>query len=342
MEFLSQIPEPFPKAWSGGEDLLTSTLTISCNSNQVAVVNGYFDKDVEGQLYTTRYFNFYGVRETIQQYMEEQEISNTAFTFHFEGFADGGVKEADYSFTPSYLYCKDVVHNISADTFTANNFLTSAPFTFASLDRNPIRRIRFTNEVGANLYQVTTYRDSYGTIRTLSRTVQLTNPIMFALADTPQYDADQIISIQFNLRDRSYTIYAHQGDHQLFRFVNRWNVQEELLLECGVIRQPESSYEEAMIGDICMHYDIENTIQHEVSTPSLFPQLRETVMQFLRSRKVEHYVPGIGYKEILIKDYTFENADTTNTPLVLEMTFEYADRREFTTLGYVPVTQLAE
>ena len=271
------------------------------------------------------YFSAPGVEEVVRAYMERQNLTVLEMSVHYrlEGTQEGTTME--WKGGIKVLYTAGNVRKagvVTADGIASSRFLTTADCAF--LYKNHQYQLQYYIDSGSETYTLGTYyRDG--------RVTNNGSKINAGLGSQRfSYSADIAKYIVY-LGNRQFTIYMMDDTPcEVVTFRNFFNAHDAIALPAAITRNPSTEYETATLDRVSVPYDIEHKEEFTLVTAPLHPAMADQLLWMVRSRQVS-YKEKKGSAEftsdIIIKDYKLSRSSEPNTPVVFEMTFEYADTR---------------
>ena len=295
-------------------------------------------EDVHGLLRDNVY-HFYGVKEYIKSYMEQNGDSIGEFDVSYYNYDASGNKvtsSLSEGVSVSVLYRNRVFQKGTplpfngADGLLASRFLTPNRVGWLMPDGN--FRLAYycaTAETGTITY---VSHDGTSTTDTINASVGIGEVL---LRYSSGYSMAHIV-----LGYRTFDIYyLDMPVVKRFRFRNMFNELEYIAVPAAITSSPSTDFETAQMNDVKIRYDIENTLEFTLKTAVLPAFMYTPLCDMLLARKVEYsevsglwltVIPNLGWKDILVTKYKFDKSDKPNSPVSLEMTFEYAEQAQVT------------
>lgn len=272
---------------------------------------------------------FLGVEQIVRSYMELNSLSVATIVGDFLKFET----ETDtYAATFSYevLYTAGPIRYsgaITADALVSANFLT--PHKEALLYANCMITLTYFASTEYAVPQITTYmRDGSSTTAAGSYVSGLGTINIRYQSDA--YKVDVVFG------SRKFTVLmAGDEPYEEFTFLNFYNVQERVFLPCSLERNPSTEFDMGIQSKVAIPYDIEHKVELTVKSSPIVGAVADQLLNLCRSRKV-NYIDRYGSASwpcpIIITDYSLPRSTEPNTPIVFEMTFEFADTQLNNTL----------
>lgn len=299
----------------------------------IAVNDSYIVQELSSTL-IDGYFCFAGVEQIVRSYMQLNNLTVVNLQCSVIKYkADAGAGSETDDIDLVVLYTTGAVRgyrSVTADDIANTQFLNQTKCAFL-YKHNQMFLNYFINP---NVYSSEVY-----TITTYYRDGRITNDgmsISSGLGSKPYaYKAD-VAKYEISLGSRKYTIYMMDDTPcEELSFRNFYNASESIFLPAAVTRNPSTEYETARLNHIATLYDIEHKEEFTLVTTPLHPTIADKLLWMVRSRQLVYKLKenGISFNvDILIKDYKLSRSSEPNTPIVFEMTFEYADTRLPSTL----------
>lgn len=135
--------------------------------------------------------------------------------------------------------------------------------------------------------------------------------------------------------NRTFDIYFidKPADEQL-AFRNVFNVEEYISFPAATTIHPTTEFDTARLENISIPYDIEHELEIKIKTGPLPPFMYPALIDMCRSRSVKRVstltLGGTSVSRedaMIVTEYDFDQSNEPNTPIALELTLQYADRR---------------
>ena len=275
------------------------------------------------------YHEFLGVEETVRAYMLQNNIS--VFTLSVKHYykLEGDIISAPESSTLGIVYTGAKLRKhflMTADIFTSYYFLTHYKVGFAGVGGS----YTLNYYTGSSTTYLITYTKQDGSTTVTSGTSSTGVSTLAVNSITGAVKAD------VRMGDRTFTVYFLEMDVPVqLRFRNVFNALEYVTFPGSTNKVPKTEFETAQIENVSTMYDIEQLLDLQIKSPVLPSSMYNSLLNLCRSRKVEMYDPYTvagnttysGWSEVRVKEYKLEQSDSPNTPISLEMTLQYADKR---------------
>lgn len=316
MIFLHEINDTI-LSWDGAEQPDKVYYCIWDADNQVCIIDWTQANGTGG------YFSIVGAEETVRSYMQlhDMTVLMIDIDLRLEG-TQAGTTEYEKAGI-SVLYTAGPIRYsgaITADALVSANFLT--PHKQALLYANCMITLTYFASTEYAVPQITTYmRDGSSTTATGSYVSGLgTINIMY---QSDAYKVDVVFG------SRKFTVLmAGDEPYEEFTFLNFYNVQERVFLPCSLERNPSTEFDMGIQSKVAIPYDIEHKVELTVKSSPIVGAVADQLLNLCRSRKVNYidrYGSASWYCPIIITDYSLPRSTEPNTPIVFEMTFEFAD-----------------
>ena len=323
MIFLNQISTSIRKATSNDYDSIRCTMTLlDAYGAVVAHIIDMNSRVIDG------YHEFLGVEELVRAYMLQNNIS--VFTLAVKHYykLDGDAISAPESSTLGIVYTGAKLRksgSLTADVFTSYYFLTHYKVGFAHVGQSIL--LSYYAAQNTSYSVVHTKKDN--TTQTFTGTA---NAGVGTLSVSGHSDDAMAVVTMGN---RTFTVYYLDMDVPIkMRFRNVFNAVEYVSFPGSTNKVPKTEFETAQIEGVSIMYDIEQQLELKIKSAALPSAMYNTLLDLCRSRKVEINDPfksgSITYdtwNEVLIKEYKLEESDNPNTPISIELTLQYADKR---------------
>lgn len=323
MIFLNQISTTIRKATSNDYDSVRCAMTLLDSGGAVVahLVNMY-SRVIDG------YHDFLGAEELVRAYMLQNNISVFTLSVKHYYYSEGDVISAPESSTLGIVYTGARLRKpgtLTADVFTSYFFLTHYKIGFAHVGQSIL--LSYYAAQNTSYSVVHTKKDN--TTQTFTGTANAGVGTLMVSGYTD--DAMAVVS----MGSRIFTIYYLEMEVPIkMRFRNVFNALEYVTFPGAKNKVPKTEYETAQIEGVSTLYNIEHLLEIKIKSAALPSAMYNTLLDMCRSRKVEMndpYKSGSAtydtWNEVLIKEYKLEESDSPNTPISLELTLQYADKR---------------
>ncbi len=275
------------------------------------------------------YHEFLGVEEQVRAYMLQNNISVFTLSVKHYYYSEGDAISAPESSTLGIVYtgAKLRKHSLmTADIFTSYYFLTHYKVGFAAVGGSYM----LNYYTGSSTAYSIMYTKQDGSTTVTSGTSSTGVSTLAVNSITGAVKAD------VRMGDRTFTVYFLEMDVPVqLRFRNVFNAVEYVTFPGSTTKVPKTEFETAQIENVSTMYDIEQLLDLQIKSPVLPSAMYNSLLNLCRSRKVEMYDPYTVagnttysiWSEVKIKEYKLEQSDNPNTPISLEMTLQYADKR---------------
>jgi len=275
------------------------------------------------------YHEFLGVEETVRAYMLQNNISVFTLSVKHYYYSEGDAISAPESSTLGIVYTGARLRkpgSLTADVFTSYFFLTHYKIGFAHVGQSIL--LSYYAAQNTSYSVVHTKKDN--TTQTFTGTANAGVGTLMVSGYTD--DAMAVVS----MGSRIFTIYYLEMEVPIkMRFRNVFNAVEYVTFPGSTNKVPKTEFETAQIENVSAMYDIEQLLDLQIKSPVLPSAMYNSLLNLCRSRKVEMYDPYTvagnttysSWSEVLVKEYKLEQSDSPNTPISLELTLQYADKR---------------
>lgn len=315
--YLNQLPD----------EIRREKLTFdACTLTAVKFDNTTVQTDISGVL-ENGYFMFYGAADLVRSYMENRHLTVVCLTLYYRQKSGTSYVENNrvldvVLYTPENFLKH---YALSADVMLSNKFLTEKKHA-----------VIFTGGM-FHLYYYNTANDVTYTLAYTKRTGEV---------ETTQYEAARsgvnaifipyrpdCSMVSINMDSRRFVIYFIDAPAAIqFAFRNMFNVLEYISIPGTLTSSPSTEFETATQNHRSIHYDIEHRTAFTLKTAALPLAMYDSLLQVCRARSVLTplaYTSGGAtfstMQEITITKYQFDRSTAPDTPVTLEMEYEYAD-----------------
>lgn len=320
MIFLKDI-ESAILSWEGGEQPNELYYRLWDSANQVCILDWTKAAGSGG------YFHAYGAEQVVRAYMELHKMTVLELDIdqRLEGTQEGTIEIEKagngilYHAGPLRLASSST----TCDTFIKKNFLTPLKHGVVTPDMPFFFLYFYTTEVES---MVTTYYLKDGSTGTSSNSISANRLGYQGWAYRPD-----CYKINVTLGSRSFDIYCiDQTEGVVMRYYDFFNNLCYAFVPSSITRSPSTDFDKAVQDNKTIRYDVEHKLEFSLKTAPILQALADQIYWVCRSRlvyMVEFYGKPIKEKphEIIITDYKLDQYTNPNTPIVCEMTFEYAD-----------------
>lgn len=302
-----------------------SVPSLPLPENDVSTLKLYIDNELVHE-FTTRvidgYHTCFGIEQMVRSFMESNRLSVATVRAEFclsEKVITSQEQQVLYHAGPLRLASSST----TCDTFIKKNFLTPLEHGVVTPDI-PFFFLYFYTTEAESL--VATYYLKDGSTGTSSSSISANRLGYQGWAYRPD-----CYKINVTLGSRSFDIYCiDQTEGVVMRYYNFFNNLCYAFVPSSITRSPSIDFDKAVQDNKTIRYDVEHKLEFSLKTAPILQALADQIYWVCRSRlvyMVEFYGKPIKEKshEIIITDYKLDQSTNPNTPIVCEMTFEYAD-----------------
>ena len=302
-----------------------SAPSLPLPDSDISTLKLYIDKELVHE-FTTRvidgYHTCFGIEQMGRSFMESNRLSVATVRAEF-----GSSEKVIASQEQQVLYHAGPMRLASSsttcDTFIKKNFLTPLKHGVVTPDM-PFFFLYFYTTEAESL--VVTYYLKDGSTSTSSNSFSANRLAYQGWAYRPD-----CYKINVTLGSRSFDIYCiDQTEGVVMRYYDFFNNLCYAFVPSSITRSPSTDFDKAVQDNKTIRYDVEHKLEFSLKTAPILQALADQIYWVCRSRLVamiEFYGKPIKEKshEIIITDYKLDQSTNPNTPIVCEMTFEYAD-----------------
>lgn len=316
MIFITEIGTSLRVATSAGYDSVALTVSV----NNTPIVSGMTSRIVNG------YFEFFGLEAVIRSYMQLNNLTVLSITSSYATMT-GTTAATVTGPSLSILYCEKEM--IAGSTFTAdylvsNYFLTH--YKVGWICRGCEFRLSYYVTSMTNITKNTYKKD--GTSNTSG---SRTNGLGYY---TISWE-DDVAYVTVSMGSRRFTVYfIDKPAGEQLRFKNTFNRWENVSFPASTDVKPSTEYETASLENVSVMYDIEHKLELEIKTAAIPGLMYECLNDLCHAHSVQRreemaWESGteISWRDVLITKYKLDKSTNPNTPLTMELTLEYANRK---------------
>lgn len=299
--------------------------TLPLPEDNISCLKLYVDNELVHE-FTTRvidgYHTCFGIEQMVRSFMESNRLSVATVRAEFcssEKVIASQEQQVLYHAGPLRLASSST----TCDTFIKKNFITPLKHGVVTPDM-PFFFLYFYTTEAESL--VVTYYLKDGSTSTSSNSISANRLSYQGWAYRPD-----CYKINVTLGSRSFDIYCiDQTEGVVMRYYDFFNNPCYAFVPSSITRSPSTDFDKAVQDNKTIRYDVEHKLEFSLKTAPILQALADQIYWVCRSRMVymlEFYGKPIKEKshEIIITDYKLEQSTNPNTPIVCEMTFEYAD-----------------
>jgi len=314
MIFLSDIASNLRVQSSNSYSSVSLTLTV----NSTAIVSNYAGRLISG------YHEFLGIEEIVRAYMLQNNLSVLSVTATYTANTSASIssKALDVLYVGSRLRKSG---SLTADIFTSYYFLTHYKVGFAAVGESYL--LPYYADSSTTYFITYTKQDGSTTVTSGNSSTGISTLSVNSITGAVKADV--------RMGNRTLTVYFLEMDVPVqLRFRNVFNAVEYVTFPGSTTKVPKTEFETAQIENVSTMYDIEQLLDLQIKSPVLPSAMYNTLLNLCRSRKIEMNDPytsgGTTYNTwnvVQIKEYKLEESNNPNTPISIELTLQYADKR---------------
>lgn len=131
-----------------------------------------------------------------------------------------------------------------------------------------------------------------------------------------------------------FTLYFLDGSAvEHFRFRNVFNCWESVSLPAAITAEPSEEFDTVQQDKVLKKYNSEQHLKMNTASGYLPAFMYDTLLEFCRANIVQYKEKGEWY-DIIITEYKLDKSNEPNTPLKLELSFEFADIEHLELMDY--------
>lgn len=324
MIFLSDIESNIRVATGVTYDSVRCTATfISSSGGAPVYVIDLYSRIIDG------WHVFLGAEELVRAFMLQNNLSVLSLTVAHHYYHSGSEITSPVTSGLSVVYVGAKLRKhvrLKADIFTSYYFLTHYKVGFAAVGGS----YTLNYYTGSSTTYFITYTKQDGSTTVTSGTSST------GVSTLSVNSIKGAVKADVRMGDRTFTVYFLEMDVPVqLRFRNVFNALEYVTFPGSTTKVPKTEFETAQIENVSTMYDIEQLLDLQIKSPVLPSSMYNSLLNLCRSRKVEMYDPYTvagnstfsTWSEVLVKEYKLEQSDSPNTPISLELTLQYADKR---------------
>ena len=324
MIFLSEIEERIKRQTEDGYRIYIQDLIV--NSQKVNA-NYLYGREING------YMRYFGVREIIAAYMQEEGLSvaQVLVRYNKKNNENERVVTED-SFNVLYANSSIISNQsgLTADQLMQSIFMSPRKVAWSYPGDTFIIGAYNPGGETVDVHFLWSFDDG-------TQNEEIDDEVIDSIGynEIPCYNSGpSITSVKVSWNSREMTIfYLPDSQVERFRFRNVFNVWEIASFSATVSSDPSEEQDTVYQDEVLKAYDREQKLEIKLETAALPAFMYDTLLAMCRADKVQYKENGTWY-DIVITEFKFPKSNEPNTPIVLELTFEFANAERLEEMEY--------